>query len=123
MAFGVLAGLIFNVCGTEATGSAQRFLVSEFSFMMPLLFSMLFCKRWVLITVAAIGEATVLFTVLSSGIVDPDVKGVILGSMSITLIISFVIALMMSSISETARRLETRTRNGYSGSSVRSMRA
>jgi methyl-accepting chemotaxis protein len=66
---------------------------------------MLFCKRWVLITVGVIAESAVLFMVLSSGIVDADVKGVILGSMSITLIISFVITLMMGNINETARRL------------------
>ncbi len=105
LAFIVLAGLIFNMKGTEATGSAQRFLASEFAVMMPILFAMLFCKRWVLITVGVLAEVTVFYTVFSSGIVDPEVKGIILGSISITIIISFVIAMMMGNISETARRL------------------
>ena len=105
LALGVLAGLIINARGTEATGSGQRFLVSMFAFIMPLLFSMLFCKRWVLITVAVIAEGIVVFTVLTSEIVDPEVRGVILGSMSITLVISFVITLMMGNINETSRRL------------------
>lgn len=107
MAFGVLGSLIFNVKGTEATGSAQRFLVSEFSFMMPIMFSLLFCRKWVLVAVAAISEATVLLTVLPSEIVDPAIKYVVTASMSITIIISFIIAMMMTSITETSKRLRS----------------
>ncbi|HQJ72144.1 MAG TPA: methyl-accepting chemotaxis protein [Spirochaetota bacterium] len=106
MAFGVLGSLIFNVFGTEASGSAQRFLVSEFSFMMPVMFSLLFCKRWVLVAVSAIAEAAILYTVLSSPIVDPGVKYVVTASMSVTLLITFVIALLMTNITETAKRLK-----------------
>jgi methyl-accepting chemotaxis protein len=105
MAFGVLGSLIFNVRGTEASGSAQRFLVSEFSFMMPIFFSLLFCKKWVLVAVSVIVEAAILFTVLTSEIVDPAVRYVITASMSITVIISVIISMMMTSITETSKRL------------------
>jgi len=105
MAFFVMAALIFNAKGTETTGSAQRFIASEFSFMMPILFSMLFCRRWVLVAISIIAETAVLVMVLTSPIIDPAVRGVIVVSISITLIISFVIALMMGNINATARRL------------------
>jgi methyl-accepting chemotaxis protein len=105
MAFGVLFSLIFNIKGTEASGSAQRFIASEFSLIMPVFFSLLFCRKWVLIAVSAIAEAAILFTVLPSEIVDPAVRYVITVSMSITVIISFIIAMMMTTINETAKRL------------------
>ncbi|HPG50319.1 MAG TPA: methyl-accepting chemotaxis protein [Spirochaetota bacterium] len=105
LAFGVLTALILNVKGTEASGSGQRFLVSEFAYMMPVLFSMLFCKRWVLVAIVVLAETAMIATVIPSEIVDPAVRGVVLMSMSITLIISFVITLMMGNINETARRL------------------
>jgi methyl-accepting chemotaxis protein len=105
MAFGVLVSLIFNARGTEATGSAERFIASEFSFMMPILFSMLFCRRWVLVTVSVIAEAAILYTLGSSDIVDPSVRYVVIGSTSITVIISFIIAMMMNKITETSKQL------------------
>lgn len=107
MAFGVLFSLIYNLKGTEASGSAQRFIASEFSLMMPIMFSLLFCRKWVLVAVSVIAEATLLFTIISSEIIDPAVRYVIVSSMSITIIISVILAMMMSSISETAKRLRT----------------
>ncbi|MBP7585374.1 MAG: hypothetical protein KBA61_15135 [Spirochaetes bacterium] len=105
MAFTVLVGLIFNAKGTESTGYGQRFIASEFSFMLPILFSMLFCKRWVLITVSAIAFAVIVFTIGTSPIVDPAIRYVVIGSTGITIIISFIIAMMMNSVTETSRRL------------------
>ncbi|TAL29615.1 MAG: hypothetical protein EPN93_21235 [Spirochaetes bacterium] len=105
LAFGVLGCLVVNARVNEASGSAQRFLVSEFSFMMPILFSLLFCRQWVLIVVSVIAEVFVVYSVTTSAIVDPAMRNVIIASMSITLIISVIIALMMNRINQTSKRL------------------
>ncbi len=105
LAFGVLASLIVNAKGNEASGSAQRFLVSEFSFVMPIMFTLLFCRKWVLVLISALAEAAVVYSVMTSSLVDPAVRIVLVASMSITIIICFIIAMMMTSIGETSKRL------------------
>lgn len=105
LAFMVLLGLVINARANEASGSAQRFLVSEFAFIMPILFSMLFCRRWVLVVMSVLVEATIVYTVVSSPIVDPAVRGAIVASMSITVVISFIVVMMMTTLTETSKKL------------------
>lgn len=103
--FVVLVGLIFNARGTEMTGSVDRFLPGCFVLVLPILFSMLFCKRWVLITVSIIAETAIGVMLGMSDIIDGRIRNVVIGSTSITIIISFIIAFMMSRLTETAKRL------------------
>ncbi len=105
--FAVMAGLIFNAIGTERHGNAERYVASIFSFLMPVLFATLFCRRWVYVTVSVIAQAALIYCVVASKIIAPEVKGVIIGSMSLTLVISFIIGLILNRLHETTRRLRT----------------
>ncbi|MBN2078096.1 MAG: hypothetical protein JW838_03965 [Spirochaetes bacterium] len=105
--FSVMAGLIFNAIGTERHGNAERYVASMFSFIMPVLFSTLFCRRWVYVVVSIIAQTALVYCVVASAIIDPGVKGVIMGSMSLTLVISFIIGLILNRLHETTRRLRS----------------
>ncbi len=106
-ALAVMAGLILNALATDGRGSGGRFVASMFAFMIPIFFSILFCRRWTYVAVSAMGLGGTVYCTVISQSVEPEVKGIILGSMGVTLVISFIIGYILNRLNETAKRIRT----------------
>ncbi len=104
-AIAVMLGLIFNSLSTDAKGSGGRFVASMFAFFMPIYFSILFCKRSTYVAVAALGVFGVIYCTIISKSMEPEVKAIALGSMGITLIITFMIGFLLVRIHETGKKI------------------
>ncbi len=104
-ALAVMAGLILNALNTDAKGSGGRFIASMCAFFMPIFFSILFCKKFAYIAVWALGLLGTFYCTIVSKSVESEVKAIILGTMGLTLIISFIIGYLLVRIHETGRRL------------------
>ena len=105
VSFSVLAGLVFNAVATGWTGSAPRFVASHASFVMPILFATLFCRRWVVVGVAACAEASLCASLLTSPLLKTAEAGVVTGSISLAVVVTFIIGILIHRINDTARRL------------------
>lgn len=101
----VIVGLIFNALSTDAKGSGGRFVASMCAFFMPIFFSILFCRRPIYVAVWLVSLLGTAYCVVVSKSVEASVKGIILGTMCFTLVVSFIIGYLLVRIHETGRRL------------------
>jgi len=100
-----IVGLYFNSQGTARAGSLGRFMASHFIFVIPIVFSTLFSKRWILIIVSCISFATMMTSLALSDIIIPAERGIILASTGITMVLSFILGVLLNRVNDTAKRL------------------
>ncbi|MCP4130321.1 MAG: methyl-accepting chemotaxis protein [bacterium] len=101
----LIAAVLFNSYGTAKSGSLPRFISSHLALIVPIIFCALFSKRGVLIAVSIIVSAGTFLTVLSTSIVPPDAKKIVIGSMNIAIIFSFILSYLIGKVNDQAKVL------------------
>ncbi|HPI23807.1 MAG TPA: methyl-accepting chemotaxis protein [Spirochaetota bacterium] len=100
-----LAGLGFNMRGTDLTGSGARFIGASAALSLPILLCTLFSTRWLLVAATALAQAIMLAVMAGATSIPPEIKPVVTGTLSIIIILTGVIGYIINRINDTARRL------------------
>ena len=100
-----IAGLYYNAQGTARTGSPGRFMASHFIFVVPIVFSTLFSKRWLLVLISFLSFTAMITSLALSDLLVPAERGIILASTGIAMVLSFILGILLHRVNETAKRL------------------
>jgi methyl-accepting chemotaxis protein len=100
-----LIGLYFNSQGTIKSGSPGRFVASHFIFVIPIVFSTLFSKRWLLVLISFLTFSAMVTSLAVSDLIEPAVRGVIIASTGIAMVLTFILGILLHRVNDTAKRL------------------
>ncbi len=104
-ALAAMLGLANNMHGTESTGSPVRFLPAVASLLLPVSFCTLFSHRYVLVGMTALAETLAVVGIAFTGTVPGELKGIVIGSMSLIIVIIGLIGYLINRINDSARKM------------------
>jgi len=100
-----IVGLIYNSIGTAKYNSGARFVASHCILVTPILFSTLFCKRYIIISTSILAFGAVIFNITTTHLIASSLKGIIAASLGIAIFLTYLIGHLLSSLNETAKQL------------------